>query len=367
MLAGLRSTKRIEHSEEVPITDHLEELRNRIIISLIALAVAFVVSFWQHQWIIRFLNSPLPADLPEPMVLNVAEPFMIALKVSAAGAVILTLPLLIYQIYAYVMPAFDPDHRRRTWPYLTGASLLFFVGLAFGYFLMLPAALSFLINYDAELYNRQIQAASYYTFVVWILLGSGIIFQLPSGTFLLSTVGLMKASWMRKNRRFAIFILAVISAALPGGDPVSMLMALAALLGLYEVSIYVALFVERGKARTAAEEEEPDSDPDSEPGPESDPEPDSEPDSESDPESDSEPGPESDPDSESDPDPEPAPDPDPDPEPDPVPDSDPDPAPDPDPDPAPDPEPDSESDPDPAPDPAPEPDPKLDPKPAEDV
>ncbi len=318
MLAGLRSTKRLEHSEEVPITHHLEELRNRIIISLIALGVAFVVSFWQHKLIIRFLNTPLPADLPEPMVLNVAEPFMIALKVSAAGAVILTLPILIYQLYAYVMPAFDPDHRRRTWPYLTGASLLFFVGLAFGYFLMLPAALSFLINFDADLYNRQIQAGSYYTFVVWILLGSGIIFQLPSGTFLLSTVGLMKARWMRKNRRYAIFVLAVVAAALPGGDPVSMLMALAALLGLYEVSIYVALFVERGKARMAAEEEsdlDPDSDPDSEPGsesgpesgpdPESDLEPEPEPDSdpESDPESDLEP--DSDPDSDPDPEPKP--------------------------------------------------------------
>ncbi len=336
MLAGLRSTKRLEHSEEVPITDHLEELRNRIIISLIALGVAFVVSFWQHKQIIRFLNSPLPADLPEPMVLNVAEPFMIALKVSVAGAVILTLPLLIYQIYAYVMPAFDPDHRRRTWPYLTGASLLFFVGLAFGYFLMLPAALSFLINYDADLYNRQIQAASYYTFVVWILLGSGIIFQLPSGTFLLSTVGLMKASWMRKNRRFAIFILAVISAALPGGDPVSMLMALAALLGLYEVSIYVALFVERGKARAAAAAAE-------------------------------EPDPESDPDSEPDSDPDPEPDPEPDPDPDSEPDSEPDSDPDSEPDPEPDPDPDPDLEPDIEPDPDPDPDPKPDPKPVEDV
>ncbi len=362
MLAGLRSTKRIGHSEEVPITDHLEELRNRIIISLIALAVAFVVSFWQHQWIIRFLNSPLPADLPEPMVLNVAEPFMIALKVSVAGAVILTLPLLIYQIYAYVMPAFDPDHRQRTWPYLTGASLLFFVGLAFGYFLMLPAALSFLINYDSDLYNRQIQAGSYYTFVVWILLGSGIIFQLPSGTFLLSTVGLMKASWMRKNRRFAIFILAVIAAALPGGDPVSMLIALAALLGLYEVSIYVALFVERGKARAAAEEEEdPDSDSDSEPDSESDPDPG--------PESDSEPDPDPDPDSESDPDLGPDPDPESDPESDSDPDSDPDPESDSDPDsdPDPEPDPDPESDPDPGPVPDPESDLEPDPKPAENV
>ena len=249
MLAGLRSTKRLEHHEEVPITDHLEELRNRIIICVIALAVGFAVSFWQHTLIIEFLNRPLPANVPEPMVLDVAEPFMIALKVSLAGAVILVLPVLIYQLYSFVVPAFDPENTRRTWPYLSEASLLFFVGLAFGYFLMLPAALSFLVNYDADLYNRQVQAGTYYTFVTWILLGSGIIFQLPTGIFLLSTVGLISAKWMRKNRRYAIFVLAVIAAALPGGDPLSMMIALVALLVLYEISIFVAVFVERQKAR----------------------------------------------------------------------------------------------------------------------
>jgi sec-independent protein translocase protein TatC len=248
MLAGLRSTRRIQHHEEVAVTDHLEELRNRFIISLIALVAAFILSFWQHERIIDFLNRPLPASVPEPIVLQVMEPFMIAFKVSLAGAVILTLPVLIYQIYSFVVPAFDPDHERRTWPYLTAASLLFFVGLAFGYFLMLPAALNFLVNFDADLYNRQIQAGSYYTFVVWILIGSGLIFQLPSGVFLMATAGLISADWMRRNRRYAIFVLAVIAAALPGGDPLSMIIALAALLVLYEVSIYVALWVDRRKA-----------------------------------------------------------------------------------------------------------------------
>ena len=85
--------------------------------------------------------------------------------------------------------------------------------------------------------------------MTWILLGSGIIFQLPTGIFLLSTVGLISAKWMRKNRRYAIFVLAVIAAALPGGDPLSMMIALVALLVLYEISIFVAVFVERQKAR----------------------------------------------------------------------------------------------------------------------
>lgn len=245
MLQGLRSTRRVEHDEQVHITDHLEELRNRIIISLLTLGVAFGLCFWQHELIIEFLNRPLPTDIPDPMVLGVAEPFVISLKVAAAGAVILAIPVLIYQIYAFVMPAFDPDHDRRTWPYLTTASGLFFVGLAFGYFLVLPSALGFLVGYDADLYNRQVQAGDYYSFVVTMLIACGLIFQLPTGVFVLTTVGLMRSAWMRKNRRYAIFILAVVAASLPGGDVVSMMIIFGALLGLYELSIYVALFVER--------------------------------------------------------------------------------------------------------------------------
>jgi Sec-independent protein secretion pathway component TatC len=124
---------------------------------------------------------------------------------------------------------------------------LFFVGLAFGYFLVLPSALGFLIGYDAELYNRQVQAGDYYSFVVTILIACGLIFQLPTGVFVLSTVGLMRSAWMRRHRRYAIFGMSIVAAALPGGDVVSMLIIFAALLGLYEVSIYVALFVERRK------------------------------------------------------------------------------------------------------------------------
>jgi sec-independent protein translocase protein TatC len=185
--------------------------------------------------------------VPDPIVLGVAEPFTISLKIALAGAVILAIPVLIYQIYAFVMPAFDPDHDRRTWPYLSAASSLFFVGLAFGYFLVLPSALGFLIGYDAELYNRQVQAGDYYSFVVTILIACGLIFQLPTGVFVLSTVGLMRSAWMRRHRRYAIFGMSIVAAALPGGDVVSMLIIFAALLGLYEVSIYVALFVERRK------------------------------------------------------------------------------------------------------------------------
>ena len=245
MLSGLRRTRRIEHEEQVHITDHLEELRNRIIISLLALGVGFGLCFWQHERIIEFLNRPLPADIPAPMVLGVAEPFTISLKVALAGAVILAIPVLIYQVYAFVMPAFDPDHDRRTWPYLTTASGLCFVGLAFGSFLVLPSALGFLIGYDSGLYNRQVQAGDYYSFVVTILIACGLIFQLPTGVFVLTTVGLMRSTWMRKNRRYAIFGLAVVAAALPGGDVISMMIIFGALLGLYEISIFVAIFVER--------------------------------------------------------------------------------------------------------------------------
>ncbi|MSO47115.1 MAG: twin-arginine translocase subunit TatC [Thermoleophilia bacterium] len=254
MLAGLRGTRRLEHQEEVPITDHLEELRNRIIISAIAVAIGFGFCFWKHELIIEFLNRPLPPELPVPIVLGVAEPFTIALKVALAGAIVLAIPILIYQLYAYVMPAFDPDHDRRTWPYLVGASGLFFIGLAFGYFAVLPPALSFLVGFDSELYNRQVDAGNYYGFVVQILIACGLIFQMPSGVFVLTTVGLMRSSWMRKNRRYAIFLLAVVAAALPSGDVVSMMIIFVALLGLYEISIMISAFVERNKGEAEAAE-----------------------------------------------------------------------------------------------------------------
>ena len=254
MLSGLRSTRRIGHDEQVHITDHLEELRNRVIISLLALGVGFALCFWQHNLIIEFLNRPLPASLPKPIVLGVAEPLMISFKVALAGAVVLTIPVLIYQVYAFVMPAFDPEHKRRTWPYLTAASLLFFVGFAFGYLLVLPAALGFLTGYDADLYNRQIQAADYYGFVVMIIVACGLVFQMPTGVFVLASVGLMKASWMRKQRRYAIFLLAVVAAALPGGDVLSMLIIFGAMIALYEISIFVALAVERRRAEAFADE-----------------------------------------------------------------------------------------------------------------
>lgn len=247
MLKQIRSTRRLDHTEEVPITDHLEELRNRVIISLSALAVGFILSFWQHNLLLEALNRQLPTFVPQPTTLEVTEPFFIALKVSFSGAVILAIPVLLYQLYAFIMPAFDPDHDRRTWPFIAAASSLFLVGVAFGYLLMLPAATNFLLGFDSELYNTEVQAGNFYSFAIWIMLGAGFIFELPIGVFLLASVGLMKAAWMRKNRRYAIFVMAVVSAALPGGDPFSMLFALGALLILYEVSIYVAQWVEKAR------------------------------------------------------------------------------------------------------------------------
>jgi len=248
VLKALRRTRRLEHTEEVPITDHLEELRNRIVISLVALGVGFILSFWQHKVLLEALNRQLPANVPQPTTLEVTEPFFIALKISFSGAVILTIPVLLYQLYAFVMPAFDPDHDRRTWPFIAAASSLFLVGVAFGYLLMLPAATKFLLGFDAQLYNTEVQAGNFYSFAIWIMLGAGFIFELPIGVFLLASVGLMKAAWMRKNRRYAIFVMAVVSAALPGGDPFSMLFALGALLILYEASVYIAQWVERARA-----------------------------------------------------------------------------------------------------------------------
>jgi sec-independent protein translocase protein TatC len=166
--------------------------------------------------------------------------------------VIVALPVLFYQLYAYVIPAFNPDRSARTWPLLVLVPSLFVVGAVFSYLVVIPAAGSFLLGFDSELYNVQPRALDWYEFCVTMMLAMGIIFELPAAVLLLTKVGLVTSRMMRHYRRHAIVALAVLAAALPGVDPVSMIMELLPLLVLYEFSIVLARLAER---RDAAEED----------------------------------------------------------------------------------------------------------------
>lgn len=241
--------KRLQHEAEVPITDHLEELRDRLIICIAVLGVALIVAFWRRGDLLDLMNRPLPDSVSggKPITLSPGEPLKLGLLVSFWGAVLVTFPVLFYQMYAFIVPAFEDRTQKAARPLIYGVPLLFLVGVAFSYILVVPAAMRFLLSFDADKYNIQVQAGSFYTSEIMIMLALGVVFELPAMAWVLAKVGAISARFMRKNRRYAIFIMAVVAAALPGGDPISMMLALIPLLVLYELSILIVAAVEKAR------------------------------------------------------------------------------------------------------------------------
>jgi Tat protein translocase TatC len=221
--------KRLEHGEEVSLIEHLTELRQRLMVAFIALGVGFAVAFWRNSDILRLFNRQLPIDPHThrhilPTTLSVSEPFTNSMIISAYAGLLLALPIVFYQLYAFVIPAFSSKTSKHIWPIMIIVPLLFVGGVAFGYEVVLPRAIHFLLGFNASQYNVQVRANSYYSFACMILAAMGLIFEMPAAVAALTRVGILSARLMRKNRRYAIVVLAAIAALLPGVDPVSMLL-----------------------------------------------------------------------------------------------------------------------------------------------
>jgi sec-independent protein translocase protein TatC len=230
--------KPVSHDERLTVVEHLDELRSRIIVSLAAFGVAFAVCFWQNHRILHWANRPLHGK--HPITLGPAEAFTTTLTVVAYTAIGLALPFILYQLYAFVLPAFTPGERRVAQPLLLMIPVLFLGGAAFGYFLVLPAALKFLLHFNADQFSTQIRARDYYGFVSMTLIACGIVFQVPVGVLAATRLGLVTPEKLASNRRYAMLGSALIAAPLPGVDPVSMLLETLCLYVLYELSILLA-------------------------------------------------------------------------------------------------------------------------------
>lgn len=305
----------IGHEDRLTIVDHLDELRTRLIVCAITLAVAFGVCFWQNGTLIDVLNKPLkdstptaqdskgngrlaqvaaaqqvvqrgfaatarafealagaenltPAQrsalaaaaaqtsaaaraLPDttpkrvPITTGVGEPFTVTLTIAAYFALLFSLPVLLYQAYAFVLPAFSPKERRVALPMMLMVPLLFLCGLAFGYWLVVPPAISFLQNFNDTNFDVLLQAKDYYRFVFLALLSTGLVFQLPVGLLALNAVGMVTARMLRASWRYAIVAIAVIAAVLPGVDPVTTVILMVPLLVLYLLSILLLTIADR--------------------------------------------------------------------------------------------------------------------------
>jgi sec-independent protein translocase protein TatC len=253
-MARLKAAK---FEDRLTLVEHLDELRTRLIVSLIALTLTCALCFWQNHHLLHILNAPLP-DGTTPITLSPAEPFLTTFKISMYAGIILALPILLYQAYAFVLPALSPAEKRVIIPFLLLVPVLFIAGVVFGYYVVLPAAIKFLLNFNDSIFNTQIRASEYYGFATLTLLAMGIVFQVPMGILAVVRLGLTTPEQLSKNRRYAYLILAVIAMLLPGTDPVTMLVELIPLLVLYEFSIVLArMFGEPGAEVERLDDDEP--------------------------------------------------------------------------------------------------------------
>jgi sec-independent protein translocase protein TatC len=235
-----RRVRPVSHEDRLTVVEHLDELRTRLIVCVAVLGVALALCFWQNDLLLEIANGPLPADHDRLITFGVTEPFTTTLTVAAYGALTLSLPVILWQLYAYVLPAFSDAERRVVLPILLLFPVLFLAGLAFAYFVVMPAALNFLLDFNEGQFNIQVRARDYYSFFSMTELACGLVFQMPLAILAVTRLGIVRVEQLRRNRRYAYLLISILAAALPGVDPVSMLLEMVPLLILYELSILLA-------------------------------------------------------------------------------------------------------------------------------
>ncbi len=316
------ATARVAHDQQLTLVEHLDELRVRLIISIVALVVAFGFALWQNHALLDILNRPLtnataqvdrdakgpqgeqarfdaaqrealsanaaalgrlsrsdaarlgdadrralaaasaadaaalraaPREPPgkQPVTLGLTEPFTQTLTVAGYFAVLFALPIILFQAYAFLLPALSPRDRRSALPLLAMVPVLFVMGVAFAYVLVLPAAVGFLQGFNQGQFDALVQARPYYGFTITTMAVMGLLFQIPVGVLALTRLGIITPAQLRKNRRYAIVVIAIVAALLPGVDPVTTLIEMVPMLLLYELSILLAAWATR-RAGTAA-------------------------------------------------------------------------------------------------------------------
>jgi sec-independent protein translocase protein TatC len=304
----------IGHEDRLSLVDHLDELRARLIVSALALAVAFGLCLWQNHKLLEVINEPLlsetekqvakgqgtagqavlaqqgvlriardtqaalavlgepgsglsgqaraqlqplrlalKADVAKipakpqgdrPVTLGVGEPFTTTITVALYFALILALPVILFELYGFVLPGLKPNERRVALPLLAAVPFLFAAGVLFGYFVVLPAAVRFLVNFNSSEFNVLVQASQFYGFAAPVLLAMGLVFQVPVVILAATRLGIITPRQLRKHRRYAVVACAVVAAFLPG-DLVTLVLETVPLYVLYEASILVASLADR--------------------------------------------------------------------------------------------------------------------------
>lgn len=232
-----------EDDRSMPLWQHLDELRAALVRSLIAILIAFCVTYYYSDFIVRFLEQPLldilPAENQKLYFTGIADKFFIYLKVSIIAAIALASPYLFYQIWWFIAPGLKPAERKFAGPFVLFATTTFLMGVAFAYYLVIPYGYKFLIEFASDSdHQAMITIGEYFSLTLKLILAIGLVFEVPVLLVLLGKLGIIDAKILAKNRRFAFVVSSIIAAiATPSPDAFTMILVLVPLYLLYEVSI----------------------------------------------------------------------------------------------------------------------------------
>jgi sec-independent protein translocase protein TatC len=251
-----RLPRRLQHGDRVTLVEHLDELRSRLLISLAAVAVFFAFTYGFRKTIIGWLKDPLP-DETKLITLSPGEAFNTSFSVALYAAFALAIPVLVWQTWAFLAPAFEETSQKVVVRLVAAATILLAGGMAFAYWIVLPNGLEFLIGFDSDVYSSEfVRARDYFGFATAVILGVGLLFELPIFILGLVRLGILSTARLRRNRRIGYGLCIIAAVMLPGVDWVSMALQIGPVVALYELSIWVAVFFERRWADKIAARQE---------------------------------------------------------------------------------------------------------------
>lgn len=237
--------------EFMSIEGHLGELRRRLTIVLLVYLPVTVFLFFNSRLITSLLLRATDGKLHHLVFLTPTEVLFTYIKIALAGALIVTAPFIAYQLGSFAWPGMTPKERRFVTSYMPVAVILFWMGAAFGYFFFAPVVFRFLFSYGGPSVVPMISIGNYVGFLLNLILPFAFVFELPMAVLLLTRMGVISSGWLRKQRRWAIFVIFVVAAALAPPDLMSMLIMAAPMLVLYEVSIWVSAVAERSNEKAS--------------------------------------------------------------------------------------------------------------------
>jgi sec-independent protein translocase protein TatC len=239
--------------EKMPFTSHLEELRKRLIRILIIVGIGFAVCWYFREWLFQIITAPLAKVLPQNSYMiytSLPEAFFNYMKISFYASLFLTCPFTLYQLWKFVSPGLYPTEKKHVAPFVISSSILFIGGVLFGYFIALPPAYSFFVEFSSDFLKPMFSLKEYLSLSLKLLLAFGLSFELPVFIFFMAKIGIVNSKMLAKQRRYAILVIFIAAAILtPSPDAITQTIMAIPLMILYEFSIFIAKFAEKKRPK----------------------------------------------------------------------------------------------------------------------